>query len=271
MKQDHTTELPTHEVIRLKMAASGLDQAALAAGVELDEAAEERFAALVERRRSGEPLQYLEGTVQFGPIEIAVDRRALIPRPETEVMWEDAVRSLGDAGPGTVIVDMCTGSGALALALKHSFPQAKVFATDLDSEALALAAENAAALGLDVTFLKGDLFEALPENLKGRIDLLVVNPPYVREDEWSGLDAEITTNEPRSALVAGSEGTETIARIADETYWWLGIGGWVFCEISSTQGVVADELFGSLDREVRHDLTGRDRYVAGRKGASCCL
>ncbi|MEE8330988.1 MAG: peptide chain release factor N(5)-glutamine methyltransferase [Acidimicrobiia bacterium] len=268
---DHATELPAHEVIRLKMAASGLQRVALAAGSTLDAVAEERFATLVERRRSGEPLQFLEGTVQFGPIELGVDRRALIPRPETEVMWEDAVRSLGDVGPGTVIVDMCTGSGALALALKHSFPQAKVFATDLDSEALALAAENAAALGLDVTFLKGDLFEALPENLKGRIDLLVVNPPYVSEAEWSSLDVEITANEPRSALVAGPEGTETIARIADEAYWWLGIGGWLFCEIGSAQGAVADELFGSLDREVRQDLARRDRYVAGRKGASCCL
>jgi release factor glutamine methyltransferase len=268
---DHSTELPAHETIRLKMAASGLDHTKLVAGSALDPVAEDRFSTLVERRRAGEPLQYLEGTVQFGPIELGVDRRALIPRPETEVMWQDAVRSLGDAGPGTVIVDMCTGSGALALAIKHSFPQAKVFATDLDSEALALAAENAAALELDVTFLKGDLFEALPENLKGRIDLLVVNPPYVSEDEWSGLDAEITANEPRSALVAGPEGTETIARIADEAYWWLGIGGWMFCEIGSAQGVGADELFGSLDREVRQDLTGCDRYVAGRKGASCCL
>ncbi|MDH3730401.1 MAG: peptide chain release factor N(5)-glutamine methyltransferase, partial [Acidimicrobiia bacterium] len=211
MKQDHATRLPAHELIRLRMAASGLDQAALAAGQDLTSVAEAEFDKLVARRLAGEPLQYLEGTVQFGPIEVAVDRRALIPRPETEVLWEDAVRSLGDAGPGSVIVDMCTGSGALALALKQTFPRAQVLATDIDSEALTLARQNADSLGLEVTFLEGDLFEALPGNLKGRVDLLVVNPPYVSTDEWLGLDAVITANEPRPALVAGPQGTEAIA------------------------------------------------------------
>ena len=265
------TDLPPHELIRLKMAASGFDQATLGAGGALDVEATGRFAALVQRRLAGEPLQYLEGTAQFGPVEVAVDPRALIPRPETEVLWEDAVRSLAEAGPGTVIVDMCTGTGALALALKWTFPEAQVFATDLDSEALSLAVDNAAQLDLDVTFLEGDLFEALPAKLKGRIDLLVVNPPYVADGEWDALAPEITGHEPRHALVSGPEGTETIARIADEAYWWLGIGGWLFCEIGDTQGEKADELFGSLDREVRQDLTDRDRYIAGRKGASCCL
>ncbi len=209
--------------------------------------------------------------MQFGPIEVAVDRRALIPRPETEVLWEDAVRSLGEAGPGTVIVDLGTGSGVLALALKWVFGEAQVYATDVDPDALALAAHNADRLGLDITFLEGDLFEALPGKFQGRIDLLVANPPYVTEAEWGALDTEITAYEPRAALVAGPDGTEAIARIADEAYWWLGIGGWLFCEIGATQGAAADEMFGSLDREVRRDLAGRDRYVAGRKGASCCL
>jgi release factor glutamine methyltransferase len=264
-------ELPAHELIRLKMAAGKLSRADLAAGATLDASTEDRFNALVGRRLAGEPLQYLEGTVQFGPIEVAVDRRALIPRPETEVLWEDAVRSLGEAGPGTVIVDLCTGSGALALALKHAFPLARVFGTDIDSAALALAGENASRLGLEVSFVKGDLFEALGDELKGRIDLLVANPPYVAEDEWASLDGQITANEPRSALVAGPTGTEVIGRIADDAYWWLGIGGWLFCEIGAGQGPVADELFGSLDREVRQDLAGHDRYITGRKGASCCL
>ena len=264
-------DLAPHELIRLKMAASGLDHAALAAGSDLDADATGRFAALVQRRLAGEPLQYLEGTAQFGPVEVAVDSRALIPRQETELMWEDAVRSLAEAGPGTVIVDMGTGSGALALALKWTFPEAQVFATDIDSGALALAADNAVRLGLDVTFLEGDLFDALPAKLKGRIDLLVSNPPYVSEAEWEDLATEITAHEPKGALVAGPAGTEVIGRIADEAYWWLGIGGWLFCEIGETQGEAADELFGSLDREVRQDLTGRDRYIAGRKGASCCI
>jgi release factor glutamine methyltransferase len=264
-------DLPAHELIRLKMAASGLDRAALARGVDLDAEAMGRFAALVQRRLGGEPLQYLEGTVQFGPVSIAVDPRVLIPRPETEVLWEDAVRSLGEAGPGMVIVDMCTGSGALALALKHAFGEARVIATDVDRGALAVATGNANRLGLEVEFREGDLFDALPQGLKGRIDLLVANPPYVSDPEWEELDAQITEHEPRRAVVAGASGTEVIARIADEAFWWLGIGGWLFCEIGASQGDVADELFAALDREVRQDLGGRDRYVAGRKGASCCL
>ena len=264
-------QLAPHELIRLKMAASGLDHASIAAGAELDAETRGRFAALVERRLAGEPLQYLESTVQFGPIEVAVDRRALIPRPETEILWDDAVRSLGDAGPGTVIVDLCTGTGVLALALKHAFPRAQVYATDVDTEALALAAENADRLGLDVTFVDGDLFDALPGGLKGRVDLLVANPPYVSDSEWPTLEPQITDYEPRLALVAGPHGTEVIARIADEAYWWLGIGGWLFCEIGATQGSAADELFGALDREIRADLAGRDRYVAARKGAGCCI
>lgn len=243
----------------------------LAAGESIPSDVQQRFDALASKRLAGVPLQYLEGTVQFGPIEIAIDDRALIPRPETEVLWEDAVKSLGEAGPGTVIVDMCTGSGNLALALKQAFPEARVFGTDTSESALALAAENSERTGLDVEWLKGDLFDALPEKLKGRIDLLVSNPPYVTEAEYVDLAREIRDHEPHDALVAGPIGTEVLARLADEAFWWLGIGGWLFTEIGETQGPEADKLFGALDREIRQDLAGKDRYVAARKGASCCV
>ena len=165
--------------------------------------------------------------------------------------------SLGEAGPGTVIVDLCTGSGALALALKSHFPEAQVHATDVSEEALSLAEENAARLGLDITLHNGDLFDALPADLRERIDLLVSNPPYVAEDEWPDLPVEIRDHEPRGALVAGESGFELIDRIAADAPWWLGVGGWVFCEIGETQGRDAVAAFGAwLDVDLRRDLAG---------------
>jgi release factor glutamine methyltransferase len=252
------------------MAATGRSPVDLLADPTLDPAEQARVEGLVARRQAGEPLQYLEGRVPFGPIEVRVDRRALIPRPETEQLWEQAAAALGEAGPGTPIVDLGTGSGVLALALKHTFPAAPVYATDLSAEALDLARENAAANGLEVAFLLGDLFAPLPPGLRGRVELVVANPPYLSEAEWGQLPAEIRLHEPREALVAGPRGTEVLARIADEARWWLGIGGWVLCEIGETQSEEVLGLFDGYEREVRPDLAGRPRFLVARKGAPCC-
>ena len=191
-------------------------------------------------------------------------------RPETERVWEEAVHSLHEAGPGTVIVDLGTGSGVLALALKHAFPRARVYGIDLSEDALALARENAERTGLDVTFLHGDMFDPLPDDLRGRVDLVVSNPPYVAESDFRSLPAEVRDHEPLMAFVSGPSGTEFLDRIADEAFWWVGIGGWVICEIGETQGDAAELIFGMYDREVREDLAGRDRILVARKGASCC-
>jgi release factor glutamine methyltransferase len=265
------TSLPRHEAERLLAVAAGTDRTGVATGASVTPGEARTFHELAARRLAGEPLQYLEGTVQFGPIEVAIDARALVPRPETEQLWETAVRALEDAGPGTVIVDLCTGSGNLALALQHSFPQARVFATDVSPGAVALARENAARTGLDITVLQGDLFAALPRELMGRIDLLVSNPPYVAEEEFASLPIDVREHEPRGALVAGADGLAVIERIADEAYWWLGIGGHLVCEIGETQGEAVAAMFGAVGGEVRRDLTGRDRFIVGRKGAPCCV
>lgn len=265
-------DLPVHEAERLLAVATGRARRDLLAGAGIDGEAAERFRDLVRQRLAGVPLQHLEGTVQFGPIELRTDRRALIPRPETERLWEAAVTALGEAGPGTVIVDLCTGSGNLALALKHHFPSARVFATDISKEALSLAGENGEALGLDVAFLEGDLFDPLPADLYERVDLLVANPPYVTEAEFDHLPVDVREHDPRSALVAGPQGDEVLTRIAEDAYWWMGTGGWLFCEIGETQADRALELFGAyLDVEVRPDLTGRPRILVGRKGGRCCV
>jgi len=262
--------IPRHEAERLLMVATGWTRSELYATDPTPEQLD-RYRSLVARRREGEPLQYLEASIPFGPVEVRVDERALIPRPETENLWEHAVAALDDAGPGTRIVDLCSGSGALALALKARFPAAQVIGADVSEEALALAAENAALNNLDVEWCKGDLFEALPTRVKGRVDLIVTNPPYVSAKEYETLPDEIRLHEPKQALVAGARGDEVLERIAGEVYWWLGIGGWLFCEIGETQADRALELFGGwLYCEIRNDLAGRPRVLVGRKGARCC-
>jgi release factor glutamine methyltransferase len=262
--------IPQHEAERLLMAATGRTRAGLYSGEPTDEQLD-RYRALVARRRNGEPLQYLEAVVPFGPVLVRVDHRVLVPRPETEYLWEQAVNALGQAGPGTRIADLCTGSGALALALKACFPAAQVTGTDVSEAALAVAIENGAMNGLDVEFRAGDLFDALPDHMKGRIDLIVTNPPYVSTGEYEALPDEIRLYEPEGALVAGPRGDEVLERIANDVYWWLSTGGWLFCEIGETQADRALELFGGwLFCEVRHDLAGRPRVLVGRKGARCC-
>ena len=268
----HEPGVPPHEAERLLAVATGLSLRELHAGGEVPAEGGQRYQELIRQRLAGVPLQHLEGTVQFGPIELRSDGRALVPRPETERLWEEAVAALGEAGPGTAIVDLCTGSGNLALALKHRFPPAHVYATDLSAAALTLAEENAAALNLSVTFLQGDLFEPLPVDLYERVDLLVVNPPYVTEAEFDQLPVDVRDHDPYQALVAGVRGDEILERIAADAYWWMGTGGWLFCEIGETQSERALELFGAyLDVEVRTDLAGRPRILVGRKGGRCCV
>lgn len=241
--------LPAHELRRLR-AVAGEDP--------------DRLAALVQARLGGEPLQYLEGTAPFGPLDLVVDHRVLIPRPETEQLWELA---RGMVDHPQVIVDLCTGSGALALALKLVFPTARVLATELSPGAVALARANVLLLGLEVEVLEGDLFEPLPGDLAGTVDLVVSNPPYVAEGEWSGLPEDVK-QEPAMALVAGPDGSELLARIAGEVGVWLRPGGVVACEMGETQGDVVRSVFGvGLDGvRIHRDFAGRDRFVTGRRG-----
>ncbi|CAN5132132.1 peptide chain release factor N(5)-glutamine methyltransferase [soil metagenome] len=224
--------LPPHEYRRLTAAAG-----------------DRSLADLVERRIAGEPLQYLEGTVQFGPMTLTVDRRVLIPRPETEHLASELVGRMD--GPG-VVVDLCTGSGALALFLKHAWPQARVIGTDNSSDALEVARTN----GTGIEWLEGDLFTALPAELLGKIDLLVANPPYIAEEAWDTLPRDVR-HEPRLALVAGPEGTEVIQRILTELPDWISPGGEAWIEIGETQGWLAS----NYPVQVVQDQYGVDRYL----------
>jgi release factor glutamine methyltransferase len=255
--------VPAFEARRLLEAAVGAsgDVAWLLGDRPVAEDVVRRFGELVARRIAGEPLQYLEGTVQFGPVVLAADPRALIPRPETEGLWELVVAAMP---PGATVVDLCTGSGNIALACKQARPDATVVAVDSSAAAIALAGENATRLGLEVTFLRGDLFDPLRQQLRGAVDVLVANPPYVSSSEFGQLPVEVRDFEPAEALLAGPDGTEVLARIAAAAGGWLAAGGLVACEIGEDQGEACLRLFDRFRPEIRHDLTGRDRYVVGR-------
>lgn len=267
------SDLPRHEVIRLLMLATGRTRSDVLLGFEVSPGEMQSFDGLVERRRSHEPLQYIEGTAPFGPvglnIELHVDDRVLIPRPETEYLFEQVLELVNEMGDemvdkSLVIVDLCTGSGNLALALKASFPRSVVYAVDLSSGAAAVARKNAHHNNLDIQVLVGDLFEPLPRELLGTVDVLVSNPPYLARHELADLARDVLA-EPEMALVAGVTGDEVLAKIAAGAYEWLAPGGVIACEISEFQGARAVELFSRYGATTKKDLTGRVRYVIGSR------
>jgi release factor glutamine methyltransferase len=217
-----------------------------------------RFGAMVRRRVAREPVAYILGRKGFRRLELAVDRRVLIPRPETELLVEVAL----ELEPESVL-DVGTGSGAVALAVADELPETHVVATDTSPGALELAGDNAARLGLSdrVTFAPVTVHDGQP------FDLLLANLPYVTEGEWGTLAPEITRYEPREALVAGPTGTEAIEALLDE----LHAGGTevaaVSLEVGEGQAMRVGELVraaGFGDVETRRDLAGIDRVVLGR-------
>ena len=255
-------DLAGHEARRLLLMAAGEPTSWLIGHPQVDSATADCFRRLVARRRAGEPLQYIEGSVAFGPLELQSDQRALIPRPETERLWELAVAEMTESP--AITVDLCTGSGNLALACKHSFPESVVYAVDSSTAALDLARINADQLRLSIDLREGDLFSALPPQLLGAVDLIISNPPYVAETEIEALSKEIREFEPLPALVAGPQGTELLARIAADGKEWLAPDGVIACEIGESQGGDCLRLFAAYDPRIERDLAGRDRYVLGR-------
>jgi release factor glutamine methyltransferase len=211
-----------------------------------------RVRELVRRRGRREPLAYVLGDWDFRRLTLRTDRRALVPRPETEVVVERCLELLEPIDAPTV-VDVGTGTGAIALALKQERPEALVTATDMSTEALDLARANAAANGLDVTFARLDLLAGLD----GTFDLVVSNPPYVLPGELDALEPEVRDWEPRTALVDDGQ-TERLATEA------AGRTRWLVLEVHSDRvAAIVTELqrVGYGDVAVRRDLAGRDRIV----------
>lgn len=251
------SELPEHEAIRLLTAVTGLNRAVILTDTTITDDQREAFDELVERRLGGEPLQYIEGEVPFGSVVLKVDERVLIPRPETEELLHLAIDLADDP---SVIVDLCTGSGNLAVALAASFPDAQVFATDIAPAAAEAARENARLNGVAVTVLDGDLFGPLPADIRGRVDLVVANPPYLSEDELADVPGDVS-REPKLALVGGEAGPEIVERIANDVATWLKPAGVVLCEISEFDAQQTLGLFDLLAAELRTDMFGKDRFV----------
>ncbi|MGH9156861.1 MAG: peptide chain release factor N(5)-glutamine methyltransferase [Acidimicrobiales bacterium] len=232
------------------------------------------FEAMVDRRASGEPLQYVVGAWGFRTLDLLVDRRVLIPRPETETVVEAALGELrGRARTGGgVVVDLGTGSGAIALSLAVEARPAEVWATDASAEALAVARANLVGLGglaaTGVRLVEGDWFAALPVELAGRIDVIVSNPPYVAEGEVAALPPEVAEWEPRGALVAGPGGLEQVQVIVTGAPRWLAPHGSLVVEVAPHQAAAASALAraaGFADIDIRPDLAGRLRTLVARR------
>ncbi|HMG25569.1 MAG TPA: peptide chain release factor N(5)-glutamine methyltransferase [Acidimicrobiia bacterium] len=263
---------------------SGFDAAELVTAE--DEPATMRAAAqldeLIHRRTGGEPLQYVLGCWLFRGLELLVDPRVLIPRPETEVTAQVAIdeavrlgarRGRPDPWAGATttyaVADLGTGAGALALALAGELPDAEVWGTDVSEDALAVARANVAGTGLPSTRVRlaaGSWFDALPRALRGRLRLVVSNPPYVAESEVADLPVELQ-HEPRPALVSGPTGMEAIDELAREAPAWLDVTGTFVCEIAPQRAEAAAKVATAAGFEevfVRRDLAGRDRVLVAR-------
>ena len=219
-----------------------------------------RLESLAERRRAREPLAYILGEWGFRWLKLKIDRRALIPRPETEGVVERCLVHLRDI-PEPRVLDVGVGSGAIALSIADEHPGAKVVGVDYCASALSLAEENRLRTAVDgrVQLLESDLLD----EVAGRFDLVVSNPPYVSPDEYESLQPEIRLYEPRKAVI----GVEVGAEIAREARRVLVPGGWIVLECGDGQGAhLAAELeaFGYTDVVQTPDLAGRDRVVEGR-------
>jgi release factor glutamine methyltransferase len=229
------------------------------------------YDTIVDRRAAREPVQYIVGTQEFWGLTFTITPSVLIPRPETELVVEAALAALqGSVMP--VIVDLCTGSGCIAVCLAREHPKSRLFALDRSEAALAVARENARRNGTAarIRFLVGDLFDPLGElDLGGRVDAITANPPYVRSDELASLQPEVRDFEPGMALIAGPRGTEIAERIIIGAPAYLRSGGTLIMEMGIGQ---ADALrFAAADAgaygaiEVLKDLAGIERVMVAQR------
>jgi release factor glutamine methyltransferase len=244
-----------------------------------------RLRQMVDRRVAGEPLQYVLGSWSFRGLDLMVDRRVLIPRPETETVVEVALgeaervglrrakrrAALVDPSPSAAVADLGTGSGAIAIALEAELPDVEVWAVDASEDALDVARANVAGCAAARVRIApaGSWFDALPPEVRGTLRLVVSNPPYVAEHEVATLPDEVSSFEPRAALVAGPGGTEAIEAVLDAARAWIAPGGSVVVELAPHQAAaMADRAraLGYAGAVVRDDLAGRPRVLVARTG-----
>ncbi|MGD0015931.1 MAG: peptide chain release factor N(5)-glutamine methyltransferase [Verrucomicrobiia bacterium] len=238
---------------------------------ELDEPALEKLREMVKRRAAGEPLQYITGEAEFCGLKFAVDRQVLIPRPETELLVETVLEQLKEGVRSQKsevrIIDLCTGSGCVAVALAKNLENTTIFSTDISTDALAVARRNAARHGVEkkIRFLQGDLLSVIPDSL--RADVLVSNPPYIASGELVGLPKEVRDFEPVQALVAGEDGLKVIRRIVANASRFLLPDGILALELGAGQRVAVEQLcaqHGLQMVKVVKDLQGHERVIVAR-------
>ena len=251
---EHVLRLPVHHVVT--------DRGRLLSHAELAVTK-----GMIERRVGREPLQYILGTQEFCGLEFDVNPAVLIPRPETELLVEYVAQRIPAERQAT-IVDVCTGSGCIAVAIARLRPCARVFATDLSTPSLDIARQNATrhAVGERITWLEGDLLGPLvKQELEGRIDVIVSNPPYVAETDWATLQPEVRLFEPRRALVAGPQGTELHERLLQESGRYLSPGGALIMEIGAGQAralrLIVGQMPGYRFHRLVYDAAGLERVV----------
>ena len=262
----HGEESPVPTAERLLSHVLGTDRTGIYAREGLTSQEAKLFGRALCRRCAGEPLQHVTGEQGFRRLRIGVRPGVFVPRPETEVLVQAVLDASADVR-SPVVVDVCTGSGAVALAIKDERPDATVFAIDLAPEAVALARENAEALGLEMAVFEGSLLDPLPPEMRGQVDVVACNPPYVSPEQRDSLPPDVRA-EPELAVFGGLELYE---RLFAQAMSYLRAGGLVAVEIEeSTAASVskAAERAGFEERSVRRDLAGRDRVVCGRRPVS---
>ena len=225
---------------------------------------QEQYDALLARRAAREPLQHLTGTAAFRHVELAVGPGVFVPRPETELLAGWAIEN-ALALPAPVVVDLCTGSGAIAKAVADEVPGADVHAVELDEGALAWAERNLAGSGVDLRH--GDLATAF-DDLAGTVDVVVCNPPYIPLEAWESVAAEARDHDPHLALFSGQDGLDAIRVLEQRAALLLRHGGVVGAEHADVQGESAPGVFAASGRWAdvtdHRDLAGRPRYLTAR-------
>jgi release factor glutamine methyltransferase len=259
---------PEHDAAELLAHVLGTTRGSLALSDDVDAAQVTAYEDLVVRREAREPLQHLVGSAAFRYVELAVGPGVFTPRPETELLagWGvDRARDVLAAGDTPVVVDLCTGSGAIALSLATEVPEAVVHAVELSEDAFGWAQRNLAGSGVDLR--QGDMADAFPD-LDGTVDVLLCNPPYIPLEAYESVAREARDHDPHVALFSGDDGLDAIRVLEVTAARLLRDGGVVGVEHADVQGEVAPAVFRRAGRwrdvTDHQDLAGRNRYLTAR-------
>jgi release factor glutamine methyltransferase len=257
-------ESPDHDARTLLAHVLGIERSRLVLVDDVTPAQAAAYDALVTRRAAREPLQHLTGVAHFRHVELLVGPGVFVPRPETELLAGWAVERAA-ALEAPVVVDLGTGSGAIAKAVADEVPHARVHAVELDEGAHAWAARNLAGTGVDLR--QGDLADAF-DDLAGTVDVVVSNPPYIPHEAWESVAVEVRDHDPELALYASGDGLDTVRIVERRAALLLRPGGVVGVEHADAQGESAPAVFSEAGRweQVRdhEDLTGRPRFLTAR-------